>query len=112
MKVKFIKNFLTVFAFSFSIIIFSCSMPLDEYSAPSSDLRNIAGLKNRSAISKMPFMGGAALYNPSDLSTSQLDKGAVLGVRLGKIQQKDVGAAQPVYSDINDEAIFGYIIIY
>lgn len=78
MKVKFIKIFLTVFAFSFSSIIFSCAMPLDEYS--SSDLRNIAGLKNRSAISRMPFMGGAALYNPSDLSTSQLDKGAVLGV--------------------------------
>ena len=111
MKVKYIKNFLTVFVFAFSIIIFSCSMPLDEYSSSSSDLRNIAGLKNRSAISKMPFMGGAALYNPSDLSTSQLDKGAVLGVRLGKIQQKDVGAAQPVYSDINDEAIFGYITI-
>lgn len=111
MKVKFIKIFLTVFAFAFSIISFSCAMPLDEYSSSSSDLRNIAGLKNRSAISKMPFMGGAALYNPSDLSTSQLDKGAVLGVRLGKIQQKDVGAAQPVYSDINDEAVFGYISI-
>ena len=109
MKVKFIKIFLTVFAFSFSSIIFSCAMPLDEYS--SSDLRNIAGLKNRSAISRMPFMGGAALYNPSDLSTSQLDKGAVLGVRLGKVQKKDVGAEQPVYSDIKDEAIFGYITI-
>lgn len=111
MKSKFFKNFFELFAFAIVIFISSCAMPLDEYSSSSSDLRNISGLKNRSAISKMPFMGGAALYNPSDLSTSQLDKGAVLGVRLGKVQKKDVGAEQPVYSDIKDEAIFGYITI-
>lgn len=110
-KMNFIKNFSAILSIVFVLLVSGCTVLLDEYSSSASDLRNISGLKNRTAISKMAFMGGAALYNPSDLSTSQLAKGTVLGVRLGKVQRKDVGAEKPVYSDVNDEAIFGYITI-
>ncbi len=110
MKTKFVKNFLPLFAVA-AFFFYGCTSPLDEYSSSSSDLRNISGLKNRASISKMPFMGGAALYNPADLATSQLDEGAVVAVRLGKIQKTDVGDVKDVYSDIRDEAIYGYITI-
>ena len=110
MKTKTIKKICTILAAVSAVFFAGCSMTLEEPSS-SADLRNISGLKNRSAVTKMPFMGGAALYNPSDLQTSQLAKGVVIAVRLGKIQKKDVGSGQFVYGDLKNESVFGYITI-
>lgn len=110
MKTKTIKNICTILAVAAAVFLTGCAMSLEEPTS-SADLRNISGLKNRSAVTKMPFMGGAALYNPSDLQTSQLAKGVTLAVRLGKIQKKDVGSGQFVYGDLDTESVFGYIAI-
>lgn len=110
MKTKTIKNICTILAAAAAVFLAGCAMSLEEPTS-SADLRNISGLKNRSAVTKMPFMGGAALYNPSDLQTSQLAKGVTLAVRLGKIQKKDVGSGQFVYGDLDTESVFGYIAI-
>ena len=110
MKTKTIKNICTILAAAAAVFLAGCAISLEEPTS-SADLRNISGLKNRSAVTKMPFMGGAALYNPSDLQTSQLAKGVTLAVRLGKIQKKDVGSGQFVYGDLDTESVFGYIAI-
>ena len=97
--------FLSLFAFS------ACSMPLDgDYSSgTSSGLRNISFMLTDSVIKTRGFMGGSVVYNPSDLSVSQLSNGVVVALRFGKINRIDAGNNQYVYADDEDDAVFGYI---
>ena len=56
-------------------------------------------------------MGGSVLYNPIDLSTSQLAQGVYVATRLGKVAKKVVSDDDTIYTDIEDEASYGYIYI-
>lgn len=100
-----VLGLLSLFAFS------ACSMPLDgDYSSgTSSGLRNISFMLTDSVIKTRGFMGGSVVYNPSDLSVSQLSNGVVVALRFGKINRIDAGNNQYVYADDEDDAVFGYI---
>jgi hypothetical protein len=55
-------------------------------------------------------MGGSVLYNPDQPSSGQLVEGAHVAVRLGRVTVEYHGDI-PVFSDIEEEARYGYITI-
>lgn len=56
-------------------------------------------------------MGGSILYNPKDLSNSQLLEGIYIATRLGKVTKNEVSEDDIIYTDIENEALYGYIYI-
>lgn len=61
-------------------------------------------IKNRSAVAKLAYMGGSAVYNGSDESISQLAENVVLAVRLGKVEKTALGDGS--YACKNSETDF------
>lgn len=56
-------------------------------------------------------MGGSVLYNPNDLSNSQLLQGVYIATRLGKVTKNEVSEDDIIYTDIESEALYGYVYI-
>lgn len=63
-------------------------------------------------ICRMPFMGGSLLYNASNPSEGQLRDGVIVAVRQGQVYIKNDDISNPVFSDKEDSAIYGYLKIY
>ncbi len=107
---RFVKKLSFVFVASVVLLLASCNALEGESGAgSSSNIQNITGIKNRSALMKMAYNGGSVLYNPTDLATSQLAKGVVIATRMGKIKTTDLGSGVVSYSDKIDDALYGYI---
>lgn len=54
-------------------------------------------------------MGGSALYNPTDLTSSQLANGVYVATRLGEVAAEMYDADTVIYKDIPENAQYGYI---
>jgi len=90
-------------------LIFSCAFPFSE--GENVKLSDISGQLRYNNISRQGFMGGSVFYNPAQPSSGQVVSGAHLAVRFGKVERRDVGAEQSVFTDKADEARYGYVTV-
>ena len=67
-----------------------CSGVCSDYSSREASIGNTSSIKNRAAVEKLAYMGGSAVYNANDPSSTQLAKNAVVAVRLGKVEKSHV----------------------
>ncbi len=82
--------------------------------APQSNSGEISDISDKityRSISTKAYMGGSILYNPKDLSNSQLLQGIYIATRLGKVTKTEVSEDDIIYTDIENEALYGYIYI-
>lgn len=109
---KQILKIFAVCAISLSALVIGCVNGLSlEDSDSSARLNNISGVKDRAALKDLVYQGGSMLYNPSDSSVSQLEKGVIVATRAGMIVKKDLGNGEPAFSDPVYAASYGYIEI-
>lgn len=66
---------------------------------------------NYRTISTQAFIGGSVLYNPKDLKSSQLSENVIIGVRLGKVEAKEINCNEVIYTDLSDQVSYGFIKI-
>ena len=59
----------------------------------------------------MPFMGGSMLYNAKNPAEGQLRTGVVVAIRQGRVYIKNNNTFAPIFSDIEEEAVYGYLKI-
>ena len=100
---------MAILAISVVLSVTSCSFATQNVS--SDKISDISDKINYRSISTNAYMGGSVLYNPMDLSTSQLAQGVYVATRLGKVAKKVVSDDDTIYTDIEDEASYGYIYI-
>lgn len=106
------KNSIVTTAFSAALFVLSeigCSFAAQNVS--SDKISDIGDKINYRSISTKAYMGGSVLYNPTDLSNSQLAQGVYVATRLGKVTKEDVSRDDTIYKDKEDEASYGYIYI-
>lgn len=95
-----------------SLVVLSemaCSFATQNVS--SDKISDISDKINYRSISNKPYMGGSVLYNPTDLSNSQLAQGVYIATRLGKVAKKEVSNDDTIYTDMEEEASYGYIYV-
>ena len=78
-----------------------------EKNAKISDISNELSYSN---ISRQAYMGGSVLYNPDDLTASQLTNNVVVAVRLGKTKCDETPNGE-IFSDDSEHERYGYIKI-
>ena len=66
-------------------------------------------IKNRTAVEKLAYMGGSAVYNAGNPSLTQLAKNAVVAVRLGKVEKNDLGGGVISYKNSTTDYSLGFI---
>lgn len=94
--------------FFFVLTEVSCSFATQDMS--SGNILDISDKIDFRSISAKAYMGGSMLYNPADLSSSQLAQGVYVATRLGKVSKEDVSIDDTIYTDIEDEASYGIYI--
>lgn len=75
------------------------------------EITDISNKMNYRTISTQAFMGGSVLYNPKDLESSQLSENVIIGVRLGKVEAKEINCDEVIYTDLSDQVSYGFIKI-
>jgi hypothetical protein len=93
----------------FIALLISCAFPFQE--TDSTPLSDISDQLNHQVITRLAFMGGSVLYNPSRPSSGHLAQGAQLAVRLGKVELGNDDESQVNYSDLEDAAKYGYLTV-
>ena len=88
------------------IFLSGCSFQLSD--KPISDISTEISYKK---VLQQGYMGGSLLYEGKNTSASQLSDGVCVAVRLGKVSRSDIDNEQAVFSDIEDEAEYGFIKI-
>lgn len=95
------------------LVFFSCSNPVSNGSSKnqgSSEVSSSFSQTSRS-LASMAYMGGSLLYVPSQPSLGQLQQGAAIGIRLGKVTATQIDSQQTVYQDIKAQEEFGELDI-
>lgn len=106
------KNIIVTAVFSAILLVLTetaCSFATQK--AYSNNISDISDKINYRSISTKAYMGGSILYNPKDLSNSQLLQGIYIATRLGKVTKNEVSKDDIIYTDIENEALYGYIYI-
>jgi hypothetical protein len=62
-------------------------------------------------LSRQGFMGGSVLYNPSQLSSGQLAKGAALAVRLGQVSREQTAEGYVIFNNVQERAQYGSLVV-
>jgi hypothetical protein len=93
----------------FIILLISCAFPFQE--TDSTQLSDISNRLSHQTITRLAFMGGSVLYNPTRPSSGHLVQGVQLAVRLGKVELGNNDDSQLSYSDLEDAAKYGYLTI-
>ena len=88
----------------------NCSFQNDSFSKQM-QIKDISENTDYANIITQGFMGGAVIYNESNISLGQLDKGVVVAVRLCKAESKIVDGEKEVFRQINETAEYGILKI-
>ncbi len=80
-----------------------------EQSISSADISDISDRMSYENISRQAYMGGSVLYNPDDLSNSQLAESVHVAIRLGKVKKNVIDEDQTIFTDDEDSAKFGFL---
>ena len=102
-----------VFYSFFMLVCFAfinCSFQNDSFSKQML-IKDISENTDYANIITQGFMGGAVIYNESNVSLGQLDKGVVVAVRLCKAESKMVDGGKEVFWQINETAEYGLLKI-
>jgi len=86
--------------------ITGCAMPY--YTGEAQSRNDISKMMSRPVFERFGYMGGSVLYNPSDINSSQLAKGAVIAVRFGTVTRSGPEESAVYRNNPGDET-FGYI---
>ena len=78
---------------------------------PSLVVTSVRSIMNRSDSEQMLYMGGSVLYSPKDPNANQLEKGAIVATRIGKVEKIDLGAGQYSYKNSKTEYELGFICV-
>lgn len=106
------KNIIVSAVFSAILLVLTetaCSFA--KQNTLSDNVTDITDKINYRSISTKAYMGGSVLYNPKDLSNSQLLQGVYIATRLGKVTKNEVSEDDIIYTDIENEALYGYVYI-
>lgn len=105
--VKKLKRFLGCLA---GLALFaSCSFSfVDNYSA--GEIQDLSDSVTFRKLAEQGYMGGSLYYNPSNLSSSALVKGATVAVRIGYVERTEFSDTQASFADKPKEA--QYINMY
>lgn len=100
---------LTIQLFFLTIFLVSCSFHFGNIAE--SQITDIEDELTYYKISRKAFMGGSVLYNPDNPLIGQLANGVKIGVRLGHVKKNDVSDNECIFTDSEEDAIYGYIKI-
>ncbi len=92
-------------------LMFVSACSFSAFDVQTADITDISGELSYSVVSRQAFMGGSVLYNPENMAASQLAKGGVIAVRLGKTERTDIDSNQAVFTDNPDYERYGFIKI-
>jgi hypothetical protein len=103
------KRALIFLVVSAVVLIGACNSPFG--SEGNAAVTDISGNLDFMQISRQGFMGGSVLYNPSQTGTGQLANNVSVAVRLGYAAAETVETGQLVYSDIQEKAQYGLLVV-
>lgn len=101
--------FVSAFLFASAVVFAGCAF--SEQNVSSADISDISAKMSFENVSRQAYMGGSVLYNPDDLSNSQLAENVCVAVRLGKVKRNEIDEDQVVFTDDEDSAKFGFMKI-
>ncbi len=101
--------FVSAFLFASAVVFAGCAF--SEQNVSSADISDISAKMSFENVSRQAYMGGSVLYNPDDLSNSQLVENVCVAVRLGKVKRNEIDEDQVVFTDDEDSAKFGFMKI-
>ena len=101
--------FVSAFLFASAVVFAGCAF--SEQNVNSADISDISAKMSFENVSRQAYMGGSVLYNPDDLSNSQLAENVCVAVRLGKVKRNEINEDQVVFTDDEDSAKFGFMKI-
>lgn len=93
-------------------IIFLCSCTFPYNFIENGQITDISQNISYYNICRMPFMGGSLLYNASNPTEGQLRNGVIVAIRQGQVYIKNNDVSNPIFSDKEDSAIYGYLEIH
>lgn len=86
-----------------------CSGICSDHSSREARIGNTSSIKNRAAVEKLAYMGGSAVYNANDPSSTQLAKNVVVAVRVGKVEKNNLGGGYVSYKNSSTDYTLGFI---
>lgn len=103
------KKFKFIGIVSILILFLSCSFSYNNLS--DGQITDVSQEMSYYNICRMPFMGGSLLYNASNPSEGQLRDGVIVAIRQGQVYIKNNDINNPIFSDKENSAIYGYLKI-
>lgn len=78
---------------------------------PSSSITGLTRSVDQVYLGSQAYMGGSVLYNPQSPARGHIEKGAVVALRLSKVQQQTLNGSEPVFTDDGTAEVFGALTV-
>ncbi len=89
----------------------ACSFPFSSVDSRNAVIKDIGGELDFASLSRQGFMGGSVFYNPAKPSAGQLVNGAIVAVRLGRVERSAVDGDSALFSDVPEAAEYGALSV-
>ncbi|MGP1459363.1 MAG: hypothetical protein ACTTKL_08645 [Treponema sp.] len=110
MKKKYLFLPAALAVFAVTALVTTCRNMVNVSDGKESGITPLGRALTAADLNRLGYMGGSVFYNPENPGKGHLAKGAVVAVRLGKLELKTDGE-HSYYADKADEEKYGYITV-
>ena len=110
MKKKYVFFPVAAAVLAVTVLVTTCRNMFNITDGAGSGITPLSRTLTAKDLNELGYMGGSVFYNPENPEKGHLAKGAIVAVRLGKLELKTDGG-NSYYADKTDSEKYGYITV-